>query len=415
MGSLIRVMEANMASLMDMGGCSFGFAEGTTVRGPGRSQEQREDWKMTQPVEFAFVDATKVSNQDQKHLQPIVIKKKFIDAEIERLKNLPAPANGRRMSYVSNPNTGIGNGLLFGISVAVCVLNPGERTQPIRHNSSLVNFCIQGGGHTFIDGHRFDYRQYDVWTTPPWSVYEHVNDTRDTQVRFMYSNAPMLEKLGVHIVDENPEVESVVEARSEKETADQSRTSPYGTFPLDDEGAYLMPYEKLIDPPHIDMKPLHWPWERVKTELDKLRALGKQYVGRRLYLMYDPATGRTNGTTNSFFATITIRPGNIVDRPHRHVSAAINYYFAGSGYSIVDGKRHDWEAGDLMLSAPGWAVHNHASNDQDVYELTIQDQPMHIALGSLLWQEDLKHKPKLLGIQNGFGTNRLNAVESGSR
>jgi gentisate 1,2-dioxygenase len=176
-----------------------------------------------------------------------------------------------------------------------------------------------------------------------------------------------------------------------------------------------MPYEKLIDPPQIDMKPLHWPWERVKAELDKLRALGKQYVGRRLYLLYDPATGRTNGTTSTFFATITIRPGNIVDRPHRHVSAAINYYFAGSGYSVVDGKRHEWEAGDLMLSAPGWAVHNHASNDQDVYELTIQDQPLHIALGSLLWQENLREKPKALGIQNGFATNRATAVETGSK
>jgi len=49
--------------------------------------------------------------------------------------------------------------------------------------------------------------------------------------------------------------------------------------------------------------------------------------------MYDPTTGRTNGTTPTFFATITIRPAKIVDRPHRHVSAAINYYFQGSGYT----------------------------------------------------------------------------------
>ena len=167
-----------------------------------------------------------------------------------------------------------------------------------------------------------------------------------------------------------------------------------------------MPYEKLINPDHIEVKPLHWPWEKVKAELDKLRDLGKSYVGRRLYLMYDPATGRTNGTTHTFFATITIRPKNIVDRPHRHVSAAVNYYFHGRGYSTVEGKRYEWEAGDLMLSAPGWAVHNHASKDEDVYELTIQDQPLHLALGSLLWHEDLRGEPKLLGLSTGFSTNR---------
>jgi len=65
-----------------------------------------------------------------------------------------------------------------------------------------------------------------------------------------------------------------------------------------------------------------------------------------------------------------------------------------------------------MLSAPGWAVHNHASNDEDVYELTIQDQPLHLALGSLLWQEDLREAPRLLGMNSGFVTNRLRVGQS---
>jgi gentisate 1,2-dioxygenase len=102
-----------------------------------------------------------------------------------------------------------------------------------------------------------------------------------------------------------------------------------------------------------------------------------------------------------------VRPPGIVDRPHRHVSAAINYYFSGSGYSTVAGERYEWAAGDLMLSAPGWTVHNHASKEEGpVYELTIQDQPYHIQLESLLWQEELRSPPVLLGVQTGFSTNR---------
>jgi len=365
---------------------------------------------MNENTAIGFVDCMDVQRQGPNDLAPIVIKKKAIDLEIERLATLPVPVNGRRMSLVSNPSSGIGNGLTQGIAVAICVLKPGEQTKPLRHNSSLVNFCIHGRGSTIINGRRFNYCPYDVWTTPPWSIYQHFNDTDDLQVRLTYSNAPLLEKLGVHIVDETPEMETALESHASTEPQNKARISPYGTFRLGEDGGFLMPYEQLINPPPIDLKPLHWPWESVKAELDKLRALGQQYVGRRLYLLYDPATGRTNGTTSSFFATFTVRPGNIVDRPHRHVSAAVNYYFSGSGYSIVDGKRHEWEAGDLMLSAPGWAVHNHASNAQDVYELTVQDQPLHIALGSLLWQENLRDKPRLLGIQNGFATNRVSAV-----
>jgi gentisate 1,2-dioxygenase len=168
-----------------------------------------------------------------------------------------------------------------------------------------------------------------------------------------------------------------------------------------------MPYERLIAPPSLPSPSLHWPWKAVKTHLDELEALGDRYVGRRLYLMYNPLTGRTNGTTPSFFATITIRPPGIVDRPHRHMSAAINYFFRGTGWSRVGGRRYEWGPGDLMLTAPGWMIHHHASDDGDrVYELTVQDQPLNIAMESLLWQENLKEPPRVLGSESGFATNR---------
>lgn len=360
---------------------------------------------------YKFVDRTGAVNEPPRLIPPVVIKKKDIEIEIERLANLPTPANGRRESLVAYPLTGLGDGLAYSIAVSICVLKPGESTKPIRHNASLVDFCIRGSGYTTISNKRIDYKEYDVWTTPSWSTFQHFNDTDELQVRLSYSNAPLLQKLNVYIVEEDPnEAEADAEMQAQ-ESLDLAKISPFGTFPLNEDGAYLMPYEKLINPDYIEVRPLHWPWERVRAELDKLRDLGKSYVGRRLYLMYDPATGRTNGTTHTFFATITIRPANIVDRPHRHVSAAVNYYFQGSGYSTVEGKRYGWEAGDLMLSAPGWAIHNHASRDEDVYELTIQDQPMHLALGSLLWHEDLRREPKLLGMTTGFGTNRSGVAE----
>ena len=85
-----------------------------------------------------------------------------------------------------------------------------------------------------------------------------------------------------------------------------------------------------------------------------------------------------------------------------------------SRYSIVAGNRYEWKAGDLMLSAPGWVVHNHASYDDYVYELTVQDQPLNIFMESLLWQEDLKRPPEVLGATGGFATNRA-VQEVGSK
>ena len=59
-----------------------------------------------------------------------------------------------------------------------------------------------------------------------------------------------------------------------------------------------------------------------------------------------------------------------------------------------------------MLSAPGWGVHNHASYDEPVYEMNVQDQPLNIAMESLLWQEQMKLPVTVLGAKAGFETNR---------
>ena len=337
---------------------------------------------------------------------PVLVKASVIEQEIERLADITAPINGRRQTMFVHPSAASGTpGLNPGVRVTLEVLKPGESTAPIRHNSTQVNFCIRGGGTTIIGGRPIQFDQYDVWNHPSYLSYRHMNDTRDLQVRLTYSNAPLLEMLRVHLVDENPP-ETQGLAVVDDEAAGSRGESPFGTFSIGDDGALLMPYETLISPPPVESNALHWPWRVVKENIDKLVALGKGYVGRRLYLMYNPMTGRSNGTTPSFFATMTIRPPNIIDRPHRHVSSAINYYFRGSGYSIVEGQRYEWQAGDLMVSAPGWAVHNHASYDDSVYELTVQDQPLHIMTESLLWQESMKEPAAVLGSDVGFGTNR---------
>jgi gentisate 1,2-dioxygenase len=370
--------------------------------------EFRKDF---QPVNGRFEDRSGVKPVDRNtYWPPIVVTKEEIEAEVERLAAAPTPANGRRESLIVHPLAEAASpGMAPGIQVKLSVLKPGERTAPFRHNATEVNFCIRGAGHTVVGGRRIDFEVYDVWNHPSYVTHFHVNDTRDLQVRLTYSNVPLLQHMQVYLPEEDPSPE--LHAIEKEEAADdQRRRNPFGMFPITDDGGLLMPYEVLINPQAVESKALHFAWKKVKPQLDKLEALGKEYVGRRLYMYYNPVTGRFNGITPNFFATMTIRPPKIIDKPHRHVSAAINYYFSGRGYSTVAGNRYEWKAGDLMLSAPGWAVHNHASYDDYVYELTVQDQPLNLYMESLLWQEDLKHAPLILGSELGFETNRKAAA-----
>ena len=120
--------------------------------------------KVMQTDGARFVDPAKARRDQTAEQWPaILIPKEQIDAEVARLADLPAPENGRRESLIVHPrSTEPGLGLAPGIRVTLCVLKPGERTRPFRHNATEVNFCIRGGGTTLVGDRRVGFKQYEI-------------------------------------------------------------------------------------------------------------------------------------------------------------------------------------------------------------------------------------------------------------
>lgn len=361
-----------------------------------------------EPVEAIFVDKSGRTPSQFRPLKPLLVPKADIEAEIERLTI--GPFRGSRRTEIVNPAL-MGSGSFYpAVSISINVLLPGEKTRPHRHNSSVVNFPIKGTGKSIIGGRTIEWGQYDTFNTPPWAVHQHINDSDEIQVRLSYSNSGLLDLLGVHVFEDaegldpnqplgNPDRELELSARGEA---------------IGEYGEALLTYEQVLSPEPPYQAPCFWPYKEIYDRLQHLRSMGQEYKGRRLFLMYDRTTGRTQGTTSTFFATITMRPAGIVDEPHRHTSAAVNYIFSGKGWSNVGGQRYEWGEGDLMLTAPGWMNHGHATYEgDDVYELTIQDSPLQIAVGSLLWVENLRDdRTEALGRTAGFETNREELVNT---
>ena len=75
-----------------------------------------------EPSSFEFVDRTGLAEAPMTIGRPVVVPKEAIESEIARLASLPMPANGRRVSIIRNPATGVGNGLAHGTAVSLCVL-----------------------------------------------------------------------------------------------------------------------------------------------------------------------------------------------------------------------------------------------------------------------------------------------------
>ena len=182
---------------------------------------------------------------------PFIVRKADIDAEAERLSEIAAPNNGVRRTYFVHPKAEDGT-LSFtpGISCSLDVLNPGEETAFVRQNASIIDFPIDGGGKVVMAEQSFEMKQYDLLTVPAMTVHKYVNDTDQVQVRLRYSNAPMLERLKVHWLDEDPPLpgQEDYDVTETAEEAGETPKSPYGTFQLTDDGAFLKPYEELINP-----------------------------------------------------------------------------------------------------------------------------------------------------------------------
>ncbi len=126
-------------------------------------------------------------------------------------------------------------------------------------------------------------------------------------------------------------------------------------------------------------------------------------------LIHKNVTG-TDNKANSQFSEDRKHPVHIVDLPsravsvsiggilpggrtrkHRHSYETIAYILKGKGYSVVDGTRVDWEAGDALL-VPRWSWHQHfnASDTEYAEFLGAENAPMLQNLGLGLREEPEK-------------------------
>src|SRR3984957_13302672 len=94
--------------------------------------------------------------------KPIMVSRRQIADEIERLASEPRPANGRRAAAIVHPQaTAPGLGFAPGIDVTINVLKPGEATVPVRRNSNQLEIVIGGSGSVNVGEQQFAVERND--------------------------------------------------------------------------------------------------------------------------------------------------------------------------------------------------------------------------------------------------------------
>jgi gentisate 1,2-dioxygenase len=356
--------------------------------------------------EFRFHQPSVIEDVKRNAWEPFLVPKEVLDEQAMALAKGPMPASGFRSVSIVHPRANDGIPSFTPVTeITLNVLNPGEKTPLRRGNYSLLETLISGHGTAHV-GDGFDVSLHDVWTVPSMKAYQHENNSDGMMVWLTYSNAALLRRIGSYWADPSPEPARppVVSAETaDLESRYNRKTGPAYVLPTT--GAHLRGYEYLTDIEPVPNPPLHWAWQDMEPYLPMRRGDNNDPKKRNIWLMYNPATERRQGTTPAYFATYGgAAPGTppyAGKRGHFHTSASINYHTRGFGYSIVDGKRIDWKAGDLLFSAPSWLEHAHYTGEEGWTVLTVQDHPLQISLGSLLWQENPDQQIFSLGNEEG--------------
>ncbi len=276
----------------------------------------------------------------------------------------------RRVICCVNPGTG--RGATNTLVANVQVVGPGEIARAHRHTPAALRLIIESsGGYTVVNGETIPMLPGDLVLTPNWSWHDHANDSDSPMIWLDGLDAPLVGLLEAGFREEYPE-----ETQKTKEEADLS-VLKYGS------GALRPAWET----PQDDNSPLwHYPWLQTKAALDRLAEAESGSAQDGVILQYsNPATGGPVMPTIACYVQV-LRPGQRTLR-HRHTNSTVYHVIEGQGATVVDGKRLDWDAKDVM-TVPGWSWHEHVneSTTHPAYLFSFTDEPVFRALS--LYREE---------------------------
>lgn len=134
-------------------------------------------------------------------------------------------------------------------------------------------------------------------------------------------------------------------------------------------------------------------------ELKRLRSIPRVTKGKDLKFKSGARKWTVNiltpkhDTTQALYGAMVIMGPGGRSVKHGHMNEAVFYILDGKGHEIHDGKRYDWEAGDLVV-VENACVHQHFNDDPNNFAraLVIKSKPLYLFM-NLFFQELLEGSP----------------------
>jgi quercetin dioxygenase-like cupin family protein len=276
----------------------------------------------------------------------------------------PVVARGRDLQWIETPQDVrtamlIGGAAGFptqGTALLKAEIPAGWRTGRHVHGEEAIHI-LAGTGFSVIGGARYDWKPGTTLHVPYRAEHQHVN-TGDTPAVYLSALTQDLDfSAGVGRLEQ---LEEKAEDRGELARRSPAESSQFAT----DGRRIALHLEDAID-------------EKARRQAGHAHPKAGKGAHRHagIWILMGGSESPSD-ETNGFRARAAAMTNIFEEAPHsgshRHThTEAMLYALEGRGYSEIDGRRYDWEAGDAVHVPPRMTTHEHF-NDSDSRTRTLR-------------------------------------------
>lgn len=270
----------------------------------------------------------------------------------EQIKLRPSSHRGVYVGEIVNPSQGSDTHIL---AAEIQHLAPGVHTDRHRHAERVMH-VMTGSGYSVIGDERIDWEPGDSIQIKAGVWHQHFNAGDEPANFFVGSASRLLENMMPHPL--------VYKGDSFSDVSDDFQPEhPFGLGPQE-----IVPVsnERWQSSVHLGRKERQAALEqrlrdsRTITKWNQAKIERSHHKGDFKVALIDAVLGYD--TRMVTLAIHQMPPGSHTET-HKHEEAVV-WIRTGRGYSIVEGERYDWQAGDCMHIQPGvW--HQHFNTDPD--------------------------------------------------
>ena len=337
-----------------------------------------ESWKWTDLYEEGakltsyerWLAERELKRREERKTMPAIIRSNELVFEETR-------APGVRVAYVTSPHMGQGAPTH---TVEIWHLKPGARTLKIRDYESVVHVLYGKKGHSTIYGDTYEWETHDSLHVPEGAWFQHFNDSDEGAYLMIGRDGPLMEQVYTMSVIYKGDSFSDLPDDFKPQHPFTKELVPVGYV----EGIKWMSEMQMSH---------HHGRQALEADSRSHRKLlkGSEAVIQRSEHKGDWKVGlvdRFVGFNNRIMSMYVHQlPPSCHTETHKHGWATV-FVLSGAGYSIVDGERYDWSAGD-MINVPSGAWHQHFNTDPTVYSQHLLISPQafrnstHLTTGSV--------------------------------